>query len=156
MKHSDNLHQDYIPTHVVSHMKTSLVRGIIVLLRFKKTESLTKCQKILSKLKLYKCKDIYFWLPYKNVLEAGEKYSLAGPQSRYPFAKQWFEVKETSEIYKQGLNDFVFKQQLLYQHSHELRQTPPFLASELLTLTRKSVIKILDDFVFKRKQQQKK
>ena len=147
-KIKENLHRDFAPVGVVSHMRTSLVQGIVVMLRFKKTINLTTWQKLLRVICIYKTKDIYYWLPYRNMVDASDKYSTTGPNSRYPYAKAWFEVKETSEIYKQGLNDFVFRKQLIAQHTHELRSANTFLPSELLPVTRKKVLKMLDEFVF--------
>jgi hypothetical protein len=139
----DNLHRDFIPVRVVEHIKSTLVRGIIIKVRFKKVHNRTILQLIWPRRK-----DVYFWLPYKNVVDATNKYSVVGSKSRYPYAKMWFEVKPTSEIYTQGLSDFVFYQQQMHEHTKEIRLIQPFLTSELLTLTRKKVIKILDDFVF--------
>jgi len=150
-----NLHRDYEPFKVVDYMKSPLVRGMIVKLRFWKVRKLTLLQFLWFPRRF---KDIYFWLPYKNVVDTSTKYSVLGSKSRFPYANIWFEVKPTSEIYEQGLNDFIFKQKAIAKHTNEIRTMQPFLTSELLTLTRKKVIKRLDDFLFNKtmKQQFKK
>jgi len=140
-----NLHRDYNPSRVVDHIKSSIVRGAIIKLRFKKKRHRNIFQFIFGNYK-----DIYFWLPYKNVVDISDKYSVIGSATRFPYSACWFEVKETSDIYGQGLNDFIFNQRKLSSFTHEVRIVQPFLTSELLTLTRKLVIKKLDDFMFKK------
>jgi hypothetical protein len=149
-KHPENLHRDYDPLWVVDRTKSTLVRGAIVLLRFRKVRNLTTLERLLSFILIRKIKDIYFWLPYKNVIDASNKYSVIGPSRRDPYANQWFEIRDTCSIYKQGLNEFVFKQHQLTQLEKRIRITAIFLTSELLPLTRKKVIKVLDEFMFKK------
>lgn len=144
----NNIHHDYDPIRIVSYINSSVVRGIIVKVRFRKRRNLTFLQKCCIVMCFLRNKDIYFWLPYKYVVEASGKYDIIGGKARDPYAKQWFEVKEISEIYKQGLSNFALKEQKIHKHTNELRLTPPFLASELLTLSRKKVIKMLDSFLF--------
>lgn len=98
-----------------------------------------------------KYKDKFFWLPYKSVVDASSKYSVVGPKRRDPYANVWFEVKCDSEIYEQGLNDFIFHQKKLYKARKEMRVTQPFLSNELLLLTNKKTIKVLDAYVFSNK-----
>jgi hypothetical protein len=121
-------------------MKSSTIKGAIVKLRFHKN--------ILFHL-LYRSKDIYFWLPYKAVLDKENTYRILGPSKRFPYANVWFEIKTDSEIYKQGLNDFVYRQSLIRKATHELRTSSIFLASELNILRKRAIIKILNNHVFK-------
>jgi hypothetical protein len=148
MKNQINLHRDYDPNGIMDYFKSSVVQGVIIKLRFVRKRNRTLFEKIWIPARN---KDIYFWLPYKNIVSGSDKYSIVGPESRFPYAKIWFEVKPECEIYKQGLNSFIFKQQLIREKAKEVCLLHPFLATELLTLSRKKVIKILDDFVFKKK-----
>lgn len=145
----ENLHRDYLPFKVKECVKSSIVSGVILKLCFIKVDNMSLLERIRYILLMPKYKDVYFWLPYKRVVDASSKYGITGPSSRYPYANQWFEVKHDSEIYEQGLNEFVFHREKLYKAKNELRLTEPFLASELLTLTRKVTIKVLDTHVFK-------
>jgi hypothetical protein len=152
----ENLHRDYLPYKVVERAQSSLISGIILCMRFTKRNNLSLFEKIRTFLLIPKHKDIYFWLPYKRIVEASTKYGVVGPASRFPYANQWFEVKQDSEIYKQGLLKFIFHREKLYKAKNELRLTEPFLASELITLTRKAVIRELDARVFKKAKQRRK
>lgn len=144
----ENLHRDYKPIKVKSYLKSSKIGGIIIRLRFRKVNNLKFYQYLFRPVK-----DIYYWLPYISII-AVDKYSQIGPKKRFPYSNVWFEVKETSEIYEQGLWDFIFHQQKLYKHSKEIRLSLPFVAGELLTVTRKQVIRTLDEFTFHKTMQQ--
>lgn len=148
----ENLHRDYQPLKVKGHIKSSIVGGIIIKMRFVKVKNMT----ILDVLKLLfflgPYKDVYYWLPYKNIIDS-TKYSSIGSAKRFPFANLWLEVRPTSEIYEQGLNDFVFHTKRIAKHSNEMRLALPFLSSELLTVTRKSVIRMLDEHLFTKTRQ---
>ena len=148
----ENLHRDYIPYKGKEHIKGFLAGGIIVKLRFKKNISLYKHLPMW----LRPNKDVFYWLPYKKIVDSTEKYSVVGPASRFPFAKCWFEVRDTSEIYEVGLSNFILQAKRIYKHTNEMRTALPFLNSELLTVTRKKVIKMLDEYLFTKTIQQQK
>lgn len=146
MKKNQNiLHRDYVPTRVIDQTISSLVGGAVIKLRFKKIKHLTILNIIWYPSRL---KDLYFWLPYKNIIDALPNYGATGPSRRFPYANIWFEVKEDSEVYEQGLRDYTFRRRKLYRAENKVRLALPFLADELLTLTRKQVIRKLDDYVF--------
>lgn len=147
-KYKNNFHQDYDPCVVVSSTKSSLVKGAVVQLRFKKVNNLTLLERLLRIINVYKTKDIYYWLPYKSVVDASDKYSVKGSNARFPYSAIWFEVKENSEIYKQGLEGFKFRRVSANAPSQDVRLTHPFMPNELLTLTRKKVIRMLDNHIF--------
>jgi len=152
----ENLHRDYLPHKVVKRAQSSIISGIIICMRFTKRNNLSLFERLRTIFLIPKHKDIYFWLPYKRIVDASTKYGVVGPASRYPYSNQWFEVKQDSEIYKQGLLKFIFHRENLYKAKNELRLTEPFLASELNILTRKVVIRALDARVFKKAKQQQK
>lgn len=152
----DNLHRDFEPTLVIDSIKSKTIRGAILLLRFKKVSNLTFFQKILTFFMIYLSKDIYFWLPYKGVVDGSNKYSVIGPAKRHPYSNCWFEIKETNEIYKRGLTDFVYKQRELCKNSAEYCLAQPFLKDSLIIVTRKRVIRVLDSFLFKQNINNKK
>ena len=82
----ENFHRDYIPIKIVDHMKSGIIRGVIVKLRFHKIDTLNILQSILIAFGIHKHKDIYFWLPYKNVVKASNKYGTIGAASRDPYS----------------------------------------------------------------------
>jgi hypothetical protein len=141
----DNLHANYIPTKIVQSMKSTIIRGIIVKLRFWKTNQLTFWQIVWP---FARTKYLYFWLPYKSVVDSSNKYSIVGGKSRDPYAMSWFEVKEISYIYKQGIYKYVFETEREKTKLQGYCVWTPFLGLELNILTRKKIIKMLDDFVF--------
>jgi len=145
MKKKDTSHHNYDPTVITEHIRSSLVKGVVVKLYFKKVRHLSFLQFLLTKIGIYKYKYIYFWLPYRNVMESNNKYSVVGSNSRFPYAKAWFEVKECDDIYKQGWNDFIFQ---LHSHNSSKISITPFTSDNLFLVSRKKVIKILDAFVF--------
>jgi len=151
-KHSKQIFQEYIFDKIKDSVQSSIVSGVILKVRFIKVCNISFFEAIFYLLNMPIYKDIYFWLPYKRIVEASSKYGIIGPASRFPYSNQWFEVKQNSEIYKQGLNNFVFHRKKIYKSTNELRQSEAFLASELFILTRKSIIKELDAFLFKKKQ----
>lgn len=135
----------YKPTRVVEHFKSTVVRGIIVKIRLRKHKFLF----------FYSNKDIYCWLPYKSAIDS-YKYGIIGAPKRDPYANAWFEIKTDCEIYEQGLSDFVLRQKKLKKTTNELRIQQPFLSSELLLITRKDMIRLLDAYVFPNKRNIKK
>lgn len=151
----ENLHRDYIPLRVKDHFKSSVIGGIIIRLSFVKVNNLNIFQKFLLPKWLKPHKDIYYWLPYKNIVASTtDKYSTLGSNKRFPFAQTWFEVKETCEIYEEGLSRYALSQKRLAKHAKELRLALPFLAKELLPTTRKCVIRMLDEHLFTKTTQQ--
>lgn len=155
MKHPENLHRDYIPVRVSTHEKSKKLQGIVVCLEFYKVQNTTWWQEILTYIGIYKCKEIYFWLPYKTVVETSNKYGVIGPKSRDPYANQWFQIKETHIIYEQGLDNYrnLNKTGIRYKN---IPTNIPFEAKELFILTRKEVIRMLDNFVFNTNNSHKK
>lgn len=130
-----NLHRDYIPYSVLSHKTSAQLSGAITKVRFVKVENMSLCEELRLIIGIYKYKDVYFWLPYKHVIDKSAKYSVIGPASRFPFANQWFEIKEQNSIYKQGLKTITLES----------------LLNDLLIVTRKVVIRYLDENLFKSK-----
>jgi hypothetical protein len=144
-KNQNILHSDYTPKRVINRTISSTIGGAIIKLRFKKTKHLTILNIIWFPSRY---KDLYFWLPYKRIMDASPKYGVLGSSKRFPYANVWFEVKLDSEIYEQGLRDFIFRRRKLYKAEGKIRLALPFLTDELLTLTCKKVIRKLDGYVF--------
>ena len=147
MKHKEDTHRDFIPLRVVNQATTSKIKGVIMEVEFKKINNLTLWQSILDALYITLHKTIYFWLPYKTLVKGHNKYSVIGGRGRDPYAKQWFEIKEDTDIYELGLKEFIF-----HQNKRKAFCLLPFMPEEMLTLTRKKVIKMLDENLFKGKQ----
>lgn len=145
MKNKDHSHHNYIPISVVLTRKSPLLRGAIVQLRFKKVYHLTFIQYLLSKIFIFKVKDIFYWLPYKDVVGISDKYSVLGSKGRTPYAKIWFEIREFHEIYKNGVDEFLYK-----QHTFKAFKisTTPFTDKEIFITNRKKIIKLLDNAIF--------
>ena len=152
MNHPENLHRDYVPHNVVTHFKSKVVSGIIVLICFYKTKNLTTFERILKFFAVTKTRDVYYWLPFKALVEGSNKYGVIGPKSRDPYANQWFEIKEHHDVYKQGLDEYG----RLHTYGKQVKTLIPFNEKDMLILTRKAVIKMLDEFVFAKKQQHRK
>ena len=148
-KYPENLHRDYIPHNVETHFKSNVVSGIIVLLCFYKLNNLTTFERVLKFFTVIKTRDVYYWLPFKKVVEGSNKYGVIGPKSRNPYANQWFEIKEHHNIYKQGLDEYG----RLHSYGRQVKTLLPFNEKDMLILTRKAVIRMLDEFVFAKKQQ---
>ena len=147
MKHPENLHRDYIPHNIVTHFKSNVVSGMIVVVCFYKIKNLTTFEKIFNTFYIIKTKDVYYWLPFKKVVEGSNKYGVIGPKSRDPYANQWFEIRESHNIYKQGMDEYI----RLHSYRQQVRTAIPFEKKDLLILTRKVVIRMLDNFVFTKK-----
>lgn len=139
-----NLHRDHIPLKILDSSRTYLVEGAIVKLRFIKVKNLSLFEWILYVIfRIPITTSRYYWLPYKHIMDKLSNYGVLGPASRFPYSNQWFEIKQNNEIYKQGLNKFTFRNK-----KRKKQQLSLFPTDELLTLTRKSVIKMLDNHLF--------
>lgn len=146
-------HKDYTPVKVIDRFISSVLCGAIIKLRFKKTKHLTFLEFIWFKSRY---KDIYFWLPYKKVLDVSPKYSSLGSSKRFPYANVWFEIMRSCSIYEQGLNNYTLSVRKSHNTSREIRLALPFLGSELLMLRHKKVIRVLDSYLFNNKRQPNK
>lgn len=135
----------YKPHKVVEFVRSSIISGIIARVRFRRRILLI----------FYQSKDIYYWLPYKKLIDQDKRYGIVGPNRRDPYAACWFEVKSDSELYKQGLNEFIFRHKKLYRAGNAVR-IQIFTPKELVLLNRKSVTRFLDEcFAFAIQSQNK-
>jgi hypothetical protein len=151
-KYPKELHSEYIPIKTTEYLKTTIVEGIIVGILFKKVKHLSLLLWIRTYiLRWPEHKEVYFWLPYKTVIEDSEKYSNIGSNKRFPYAAIWFQIKPNCDIYKQGLTNYAFASYRIKNAEAKLRFARIFDTNELMILTRKSVIRMLDDFVFTKK-----
>lgn len=148
----ENLHRDYVPTKVIDHIANECAMGAVVKLRFIKVRNCNWFERLRKQLSIPKYKDIYFWLPYKSVVENNSKYSIVGKASRFPYANIWLEVKEDCKIYDQGLEKYTIEQKVERVSSLASGNAWPFRADELTLVTRKSVIRTLDQYSFQKKK----
>ena len=127
---------NYSPYMITDYMNSVIVQGIVARIQYRRYFRFFPL--------VYQNKDVYYWLPYKKVVQASAKFSVIGSKGRDPYSACWFEIKKDSEIYKQGLNVFVNQQKKLYKAKNKLRVGITFTPDELIVTTKKSIIRYLD------------